>query len=124
MSAQLDIFSEPSRPRRSRSDEGRKLRDAGIQTAADHADAVEDRWTDRAFAELCRIGPRLTQFTSGDVRKIAHAEGLPLPPDPRSWGAVMVRARRAKLVRFLAYVPDPDPKSHRCPTSLYAWGGV
>ena len=82
-------------------EEARAARDAGIGLAADHANAVEPRWTDRAYENLvafCHASPGKS-FTSEDVRDYAHnGRGLPEPAHRRAWGAVFQRAARVGLI--------------------------
>lgn len=68
----------------------------GIESSADHANKVESEWTGQALGMLCAIGAELPDFTVEEVREIAEARGLPLPPDKRAWGAVTRRALHKK----------------------------
>lgn len=101
------------------------LRDAGIEAAADHADAVEPRWTDRAFdfavdvlAARARKGKN-DPFMTEDVRKYAVARGFPEPPDARAWGAVMIRARRKGLIVRVGTGDSKNPQAHLRPTNQW-----
>jgi len=101
---------------------GRALRDAGMQTAVDHADAVHPTWSDRAFASLrayvAGTRPGVT-FTCEAVRDYAERRGVPPPPDNRAWGIVMSRGARAGLYRRHGYVPATHPQVHM--TTVTAW---
>jgi hypothetical protein len=99
------------------------LRDDGISRAAQHADAVSPEWGEKAYAILLEYGPKLSRFTPFDIRACAIARGLDSPPDGRAWGNAFKRARKAKKLAHAGYVPHPDPKCHRCPTSLWQWVG-
>ena len=83
-------------------EDARAARDAGIGLAADHANAVEPRWTDRAYCVLvayCRWKPGTT-FTSEMVRDYAHNTcGLPEPAHRRAWGSVFQRAARVGMIQ-------------------------
>ena len=85
-----------------RSDEAREARDAGIEMAATHANALEPRWTDRAYVALvayCRFN-RDKRFSSEDVRDYAHNTcGLPEPAHRRAWGSIFQRAARVGLIQ-------------------------
>jgi hypothetical protein len=70
--------------------------EAGIESSAAHANRVESEWTGQALGMLCAIGAELSDFTVEEVREIAEARGLPLPPDRRAWGAVTRRALHKK----------------------------
>ena len=114
MNAQADLFEQSAR--------ARTLRDAGMQTAIDHADAVLDAWSERAFAALRRyVGDVHTgaSFTCETVRAYAETQGLPPPPDNRAWGGVMMRGARAGLYRKGTYAPATDPTSHCGPVTVW-----
>lgn len=72
----------------------------GMSQSAAHAEAIEEGWTDRAYATLqafCRF--QATQpFTSEDFRLYALSVGFPVPV-PKALGAVFKRAAREGLIR-------------------------
>ena len=81
--------------------QARAARDAGIQMAADHADAVVPKWSDAAYEILvcyCKRSGFGARFTSEDVRAYADKAGLISPPHLRAWGGVFQRAARCGLV--------------------------
>lgn len=86
-------------------------RDDGIARAAEHADAVEPRWTDRAFDLLRAHAEQHTFFTIEQLRK-AVAGQLPEPPTTRAWGAVVTRAMRAGIVKSEGWTTAEDPAVH------------
>lgn len=92
--------------------EARAARDDGIQRAADHADAVQPRWTDVAFAYFCAYARHHAEFITESARKYAEDSGLPAPPDKRAWGHVATRACRAGVVRAGGFAKAVDPKVH------------
>lgn len=62
--------------------------------AVDHANRVESEWSGQALGLLVAFaksngGPFLIE----EARRYAESNGLPLPPDARSWGAVTRRAK-------------------------------
>lgn len=99
------------------------LRDEGITRAVDHADAVHEQWSDRAFAMLIDyidlIGGSGNEFTSEMVRFYADSQGLPRPPDQRAWGAVMVRAARSGVCKKIGWATATDPRVHFNPVTLW-----
>lgn len=109
MSEQPDLFKN-----------GAELRDEGIKRAVDHADRVEERWSDRAF-ELFKEYIRARRvFMTEDVRMWAHKDrDLPLPPDGRAWGAVTVRAVKQRLIRRIGYAPMKSPNCHQDPKPVW-----
>ena len=102
-----------------------QLRDAGIQTAVDHADAVVPRWSDRAYALLVRaVSSRQMRnpdqpFMAEEVRAYAENLGLPSPPDPRAWGGVLQRASRAGLIVKAGYAESSNRQAHLRPTQQW-----
>jgi hypothetical protein len=99
------------------------LRDDGILRAVDHADAVHEKWSDKALAMLIEyidlIGGTGSQFTSEMARFYAEEQGLPKPPDKRAWGAVMLGAARTKKCKKIGWTTASDPKVHCNPVSLW-----
>jgi hypothetical protein len=89
-----------------------QLRDEGIGRAVDHADRVEPKWSEQAFAFLDGYARQHKQFTGEDVREAAEEFGLSIPPDKRAWGGVMQRASRKKIIRRIGFTTASDPKVH------------
>jgi len=66
-------------------EQARAARDEGIQTAVDHADAVEPKWSDQAFAFLEAFmrtrdtftAEQAAQFVRANLEAIAD-QGIPL----------------------------------------------
>lgn len=95
-------------------------RDIGMQTAVDHADREQPKWSDLAYKYLkmyLRDNP-VGEFLAEDVRKWVGDE-LPEPPSNRAWGAVIKRAADNGLIRFLKYAPTKNPRAHRTPASVW-----
>lgn len=88
-------------------------RDAGIQAATDHADAVSPKWSDVAYGYLHNFACTAESFTSEDVRTAAYAsEAVPTPPNERAWGGVFMRAARNGVLLRDGYDTARDPKVH------------
>lgn len=126
MGGQLDLFSgaPPARPHPpTLRERAVAARDRGIKTAADHADAVAEGWSEAAFQHTRRFledKPSGHQFIGEEVRQFAERSGLALPPDKRAWGAVMLRCARAGLMRKIGFTVASDPKVHCNPVSQWA----
>jgi len=102
--------------------EAQALRDKGIERAINHADRVHFNWSDRAFESLKTVAKTLGKgecITSEYVRAHAEFHGLQTPPDKRAWGAVMLKAARAKLIVKKGWTTATDPKVHCNPVSLW-----
>lgn len=98
------------------------LRDEGIQRAVDHADREIESWSDRATYMLmscARARGQGSEITSESIRNYAEFHDLPPPPDKRAWGAVMLKAARAGVIKKIGYTTANDPKVHCNPVSLW-----
>lgn len=108
MGKQLDIF------------EGMLLRDEGIQQAIDHADQVDEKWSETAYRFLLSfISTTTTEFMVEDIRIAAEKSGVPIPPSDRAWGGIIVRAAKAGLIRRVGYRAVANPKAHCTPATLW-----
>jgi hypothetical protein len=91
---------------------GEALRDDGIDRAISHAG---HEWAARAYGYFIEYAARVgvhTEFQTEDVRQWAESIGFARPPDPRSWGAVAVRARRAGITKKVGNGPAKAARVH------------
>lgn len=106
----------------------RELARLGMEQASSHADAVEERWTDRAFDLLKLYAESHMMFMTEEVRVWAHGEkGLPQPPDKRAWGAVTNRAVKQRILICDHYRPTTIPPAHATPRPVWRsqiYGGI
>ena len=80
----------------------------GSLIAAEHADKVEQSWTQRAailFVDYARDVALGQPFLTEDARAWAEGQGLPPPPDNRAWGCIAKAMREANHVAFAGYAP-------------------
>lgn len=106
-------------------DTGQQLAIFGAQAAADHADRVTaGDWSGQAWDFFVRwaTSRKGASFQGEDVR-IAAKGVVPEPPEPRAWGAILVKAAKARLISRVGYAPVKDPKSHGNPKSVWVWVG-
>lgn len=100
----------PPKPSAAASEAGRKLRahrrdalEAGRkrgEKAADHADAVDTGWIERASAMAIEYGMGRPEFLMEEARAYAEGRSLSPPPDERAWGGVASRlSRKHQIVR-------------------------
>lgn len=83
-----------------------QARDLGIQRSAEHANAVESEWTGQALGMLTAFARQAgAPFLIEEVRAWAEKQGLPPPPDARSWGAVARRAAAKKRIAKVGFAP-------------------
>lgn len=73
-------------------------RDEGMTRAVDHANRVESEWSGQALGYLRLYADSNAghPFLIEEARAWAELQGLPAPPDARSWGAVTRRAAHRK----------------------------
>lgn len=71
----------------------------GMQRAVDHANRVESEWSGQALGLLVAFAKQARRpFLIEEARAYAEKNGLPLPPDARSWGAVTRRAKAKRRI--------------------------
>lgn len=81
-----------------------EARDLGAQRAVDHANRVESEWSGQALGLLVAFAKQCDRpFLIEEARQYAEANGLPLPPDARAWGAVTRRAAAKKRIRKVGF---------------------
>lgn len=97
----------------------RRLRDAGMQRAIEHADAVCEQWSDRAYSIAEAYARLHSEFTGEQLRSYASAVGLELPPDGRAWGGVLNRLARTGLIRKGGYRNSTNPMAHCRPVTVW-----
>ncbi len=98
-------------------DFGAELRDEGIATAADHAEADCGGWQDMALRFLERY-PK-GEFMTEEIRDFAYSNGLPLPPHERAWGSVIVKAKKDGLITHAGFRAVRNPAAHKTPASVW-----
>lgn len=96
-------------------------KDAGIQTAVDHADRVEPGWSERAYKfliEWLSKKPSGFKFQAEEVREAAKGV-VPEPPSARSYGAIILRAKKYGHIVSIGMKPTKSPTAHRCFASVW-----
>jgi hypothetical protein len=97
--------------------EAERLRDSGIKTAMDHAEAVEPGWNEKAdqmFHEWLKGWPSGYRFLIEDFRMSATIRGLSEPPSNRSFGGVPLRAKKLGLIKSAGLAQTTSKKQHCC----------
>lgn len=92
-------------------------RDAGITSAAKHADEDCPRWTDRAYDWICKYAAEHSTFISEECTAAAMASGLPAPGDDRSWGHPFRRASHDLIIKRIGY--GTSNRRHQSSTPLW-----
>lgn len=73
--------------------------EVGMQRSVDHANRVESEWSGQALGLLVAFAKQHRgAFLIEEARSWAESQGLPPPPDARSWGAVTRRAKAKKRI--------------------------
>jgi hypothetical protein len=115
----MTLFAEQPAPRKRTRRTGSELRDAGMAQALEHAEEVSQDWGARAFKFVEIFARRRIEFRAEQVRVYAEKRGLESPPSKRSWGAVVAKAVRKKIIRRVRFEPCENPKAHSCWVSLW-----
>lgn len=115
---QTDLFRKPV---------GRQVAEHGASAAAAHADrSTRGEWTIKAWEFFVEFGRAMSgkTFMAEDVRQKAEKSGkVPKAPDARAWGAIVMRAKQARLIKRVDYAPNKDPSCHGSPKAVWAWIG-
>lgn len=102
---------------------GGQLRDAGMQTAIDHANAVIDNWQDKACkaAEMFLSDkPSGFTFMCEDIRFWAEEKGLiEAPPSNRAYTAVSSYIKKKGLAKVYGIGKVKNPLAHAAMASIY-----
>lgn len=94
---------------------GKKLRDAGIKQAIDHADAYSANWSQEAYEKLLLfLETHKEPFLAEEFRQFAENNGLESPPSARAYGAIMTRGLREEKIRKTGHGTVSNPKAHAC----------
>lgn len=96
-------------------------KELGMKASFEHAKRVDNGWYLSAVSLLVDFlrtnGER--PFMAEDVRNYASLRGLNDPPSKRAWGAVMVRAAKAELIKAIGFGFTKNPLAHRTPATLW-----
>lgn len=95
------------------------LAEEGMTRAVEHADRVEPKWSERAAQFLRDYAVTTPEFMSESLRVWAHNCGLPLPPDPRAWGAVVNAAVRDGILVRDRFELTKIPPAHATPRPVW-----
>lgn len=100
-------------------DFSKTVTERAMKRAELHANQVHENWSDQVYALLTWFVERTpTPFMAEDFR--ADIKGLvPEPPTTRAFGAIMVRAAQAGLIRKVGYGQVKNLKAHRANASMW-----
>jgi hypothetical protein len=98
--------------------ESERNRDKAIAAAEKHADSEVSEWTAKALGYV-EAYPYNT-FVTEDVRAWAYENGFPQPPNERSWGGVIRRAKNIGMIKHTGKTGNArNPKAHRGITNIW-----
>ena len=98
--------------------QGAMLRDQGINKAIDHANRIEDSWSDIAFTFLRSYMINHRMFMIEEVREASKGI-VPEPPSTRAWGGIVVKAVKQGLITRVGFKNVKNAKAHCTPASLW-----
>ncbi len=111
------LFNDLHYPVKQDKPEAIKLREQGMRAALDHAEDVNAGWKEAAYMFVLTFPA--TEFKNEDVRVYAYNNGLPHPPDERSWGGVIRRAMHAGIIEKIGMTTAEAPGVHAHPITKW-----
>jgi hypothetical protein len=113
MLKQIPLFEDEILPT------GEQLRDAGINQAINHANSVTDNWGDKAYTLFLQFIKEKDVFLCEDFRKWCEGK-IDTPPSLRSYGATIVRAKKAGQIISRGITQVTNAKAHKANASLWS----
>lgn len=102
---------------------GHDLAIQGMQTAVDNANRVHPDWSDMAYNYMhawLQTVPSGYRFMTEDARIRSEILGtIPPPPSKRAWGAIILKAARAGLIRKAGYQQVKNKNAHCANATLW-----
>lgn len=98
--------------------EAERVTKEGIQKALNNADNHIEGWSNLAFSYLKEYIDSHEEFMVEDVR-VASMVSIPVPPNTRAWGGIIIRARNEGLVKQIGYCCVKNEKAHMTPASIW-----
>lgn len=90
----------------------------GMKRAVEHANVEVRGWADEAYNYLIEYSRIHPQFMVEEVRE-ASIGVVPIPPSNRAWGAVVVRASKAGVIKRKGFQNVKNAKAHCTPATLW-----
>lgn len=97
---------------------GNKLREAGMAQAVDHANAVHQDWSEKAFEFLKVFIKSNPMFMTEDLRYASQGI-VPSPASQRAWGSIIRRAALEGLIFRSGYGQVKNSKAHRANAGVW-----
>lgn len=99
---------------------GSELKAKGINNAINSAVSVDADWYDNAYSimqEFINLNND-KKFMCEDVRDFAK-DKITQPPTNRAWGAIILRAKKDKLIKPCGFNQVVNPKAHMANASMW-----
>lgn len=119
---ELNLFNQPAVELCDTNKTGAELAEQGMLHAEQHANIVHEGWSENAlewFVKYIKHFGRGHQFKTEDVRKYAELNGFDVPPSLRAWGAIVLKAAKAGLIKKAGYAQVENAKAHKANCSLW-----
>lgn len=95
-------------------------KETAIARAAEAQEKRVNGWSDKGLELLRQYAPTVTDFITEDFREWAEKNGLEKPKEPRAYGALLVRGRKAGIIRATGnYRCMKSEQSHSCPKMVW-----
>ena len=101
---------------------GEHLKNEGITAAIENADRHNYNWSISAYNLLkafLKTEKSEQKFMAEDIRTFADNMLLENPPSNRAWGAIIIKAKKEKLIIFAGYNQVKNPKAHMANAGLW-----
>lgn len=98
--------------------EGIRLRDEAIAQALRHAETVNEGWSRTAFKYLIDYIRVNFKFTVEEIR-IAAEGVVPVAPDSRAWGGIVIQAARAGFIKKIGVKNGILKQCHHAPKTVW-----
>jgi hypothetical protein len=106
----MDLFNQPPYT----------PKELGIIRSETKQEQLEPGWQDLAIEKLKIYIQSTNQFITEDFRLWAEQNGLSQPPEPRAYGALILKAIKLGLIRWSGHYQEmKNPKSHNCPKKVW-----
>lgn len=98
---------------------GKKLKELGIQKSLDTAERVKPGWSDQCYRFFkIWIKKQTKPFKVESFRESVRGV-INDPPSLRTFGAIVIRAKKDKLIKHVGYTQVDNPKAHKANISLW-----
>lgn len=98
---------------------GEVMKQRGITLALRNANEQHESWGERAYNYLKAFIKDNPTFRAEQARAYAESQGLEEPKSKRAFGAVILRAAKAGIIKKIGHDTVENPKAHRCFASLW-----